>query len=443
MKITIKNALAEQWPWALLVLLAGVFAGVLVGLKAPMAQQYLATSSARLAKTVVTGVDMPCTATSLPALLKSTDWFAQPASTAANPDLMAASIVPQRMGAALAGADLVQITYVDGSDPGARARAQWLAQSLSQYCEAATVSSYRRYNLYLVTQKANRDREIVGIDRSLIPATDAATLRDQLKKRQDDLKTQITALQSQATAQEAVANTKSAALAALLPAAKEFNEQSDALFKTMQAQLEKDQAALSTMKAHYKPAYPALQAFDAKVTSEEEQLNAYRTTLDAKPPELDPAYRAAQATADDAKAAVLATQSQLAGTQDALKSVTAQLGTIPASGALSAGMAAVARHKAELVKQYQALSAQFGTALTEEAAIPLGGPLVVLPQPAFAPRVGLLVAALLGLLTVLAFAVLALLLAVLLNVLDRRLLTVRSITKLYGKPVIATVPPKR
>jgi hypothetical protein len=441
MKITIKNALTEQWPWALLVVLAGIVVGVLIGLKAPMSQAYLATSSVRLAKTVVTGVDMPCTAAALPSLAKSQKLLDD--VNAAQALNGAPALVAERVGTAVAGADVMQPTYVGATAAGAIQQAQQLAIGLSNYCSAETVSRYTAYNRYLLEQRAARQNEIARLDAILIPANDKSVTRDQLKKQQDDLSAKITALQAQASAQAADVKTKQAQLKALLPAAKAFIEQSDALFTTNQAQLTKDRAALTEMRGLYKAAYPALKALEAKVGSEQKDFDAYRATLDAKSPLIDPAYRAAQARADEAQAALDGTNSQLAGTKEALADVTTRLNGVPTTVSQEVRNAGLAREKAELVKQYQALSGQYATALTEEALIPVTGPLAVVPAPAFAPRVGLLVAALFGLLTLLLFVVLAVLLAVVLNALDRRLLTVQSITKLYGKPVIATTRPKR
>ena len=426
---TLKKALANQWPWALLIVIGGVAAGIWAGFNLPQANSYLASSSVRVAKTSVTGVDMPCTPAALPSLVKSTDVFGKV------PGVTPSSIKPE-----LSGADVMQIGYVAPTGTSAIAQSQALAAQLSAVCKEQTRKSYESYNWFLAKQKAQRQKQIAALDARLIPASDKTATRDQLLKQQSDLKVKIAALQSQVTVQTADVKAKRDQQAGLLPSAQQAIAESDPLYKGTEMQLKEARTTLTTMQAHFKPSYPPIATLNEKIASLQTQLTDYKKELDStKPPELDPDYRAARAIADQAQAALEATQSELTGAKSALEDVGARL-TTPTT---RVAIAALERQKAELVKAYQTLATQFNTALTEESAIPAGGPVAVVPQPAFAVRVGLVFAVLLGLLTLLIFVVLAIVVALLLDALDRRLLTVQSITKLYGKPVIATVRPKR
>jgi len=441
MKKTIVDALANQWPAALFIVLAGIVLGILVGLKAPMSQTYLATSSLRIAKPVVTGVDMPCTAGSLAALAKGTDGLAGSGASA------------NAVWADVAGTDVLQIHATAPTPLGAANTANLVASNLIELCRRVTLESYSAVNESLRRQRAVTEIELRALDTRLIPAADVTATRADLTKQRDALQAQLTTLTAQQSLESATAAAKSKVRDALAPAARAAIAANDAVYKALRSQLDQDTIALRAMGSHYKDAYPALRALTQRVNIETQNLQIYSNELATKPVDLDPTYRAAEAVADQAQAALDETRNQIAAVQATLVAVNAKLGCKTAPNAQLActpvpsavakvDLAALGRQRAEALKGYQALSERLNTVLAEEAQVPATGPIASAAIAIDPVRIGLLFAALLGVLTLLVFALVALLVALLLNM-DRRLLTVQSITKLYGKPVIATVSPRK
>ena len=431
MKQRIVDALANQWPAALCIVLAGIVVGILVGYRLPMAQTYLATSSLRIAKPVVTGIDMPCTAGSLAALAKGTDGLAGSGAS------------PNAVWAEVAGTDVLQIHSTAPTAKGAQGIVNHVGLNLIQLCRRATIDSYTAVNVNLRWQIAEKQHELRGLDEQLIPAADVTATRADLTKQRDALQAQLTMLTAQQSLEAVTATAKSKARDALAPAARAAIAENDAVYKALRAQLDQDSIALRAMESHYKPGYPALQALVARVGIETQSLQNYSNFLAAKPLDLDPSYRAAEAVADQAQAALAETGNQIGAVSATLATLNAKLDGKPDPHALTKPeLAALGRQRAETLKAYQALSERLNTALTEEAQIPAAGPVARAAEALDAVRIGLFFAVLLGVLTLLVFALVALLVAVLLNM-DRRLLTVQSITKLYGKPVIATVSPRK
>lgn len=430
MKQQIQDALANQWPAALSILLAGIVLGILVGLKAPMSQTYLATSSVRIAKPVVTGVDMPCTAGTLPALAKGAD------------GMNATGASPTRVFAEAAGTDVLQIHATAPTEARANDISNHVATNLITFCDRATKASYTAVNDGLRWQIAAKEIDLSRLDAQLIPAADVSAARADLTKQRDALKGQLTTLTAQQGLESATAVAKAKARDALAPAARAAIAESDSVFKALRTQLDQDSIALAAMQAHYQKGYRALLALETRVKIETDGLAAYWNYLAAKPLDLDPAYRAAEAVADQAQATLAETGNQIGAVTASIKAADAKLAKPVPSANRAVELAALGRQRTEALKAYQALSERLNTALTEEAQIPASGPVVIAASAVDAVRIGLLIAVLLGVLTLLLFALAALLVALLLNM-DRRLLTVQSITKLYGKPVIATVSPRK
>ncbi|MBV8748598.1 MAG: hypothetical protein JO103_02675 [Candidatus Eremiobacteraeota bacterium] len=432
----VQTALTKHWFAALLVAALGLVLGIAVGAGkfnlVPPA--FLATASVQVGTYVVTGVSMPCAATAVPTVAKSD------AVVGATKGAQA-----WRVTATPVGTDAVQVHYVATTEADAMRLATDLATNLASACRTQTIAAYEHYNLFLADQKELRQSEMRQMDAVLLPASNADTSKTNLQKQQSDAQTKATTADAQAGAANATASAKKQAQNTAVPAAQNANAQSDAAYKAMQTQLTADQAQLSTMQAKYKSGYSALTALQHKVTAEQQQLAAYKKQLDEQLPlTLDPTYRAAQDAADSAQASADDANAQATAANTALDKVNQQLAKSPSrTTSQQTYLAMLTRHKAELLKDYQNLSAQFNTALTQEGVIPVVGPVVLASSATDAVNVQVLLDALLGLLVFVVFALLAIGLALLLDLADRRLLTLEAITKLYGKPVIATLKPKR
>jgi|GEM_PF-6077091 len=435
----LKPAMAQIWTAMLkqrAAVLIVVVIGAVVALFAPIAPPVrdVAAHDVTIANVAIPGFDPPCTAASLPAFAKNGDVLKQVlVNTGARLD--AGAISTQ-----LRAPNVMAIRYAAPAAANAgTSTATSVASAVVAVCNASTNAAVTALGNGLGAVQAQRQGELQVVDAKLLPANRQTSKAAVLSKRLDALNAQRIDAQQKLDAQRKLAEAAEKQQKALLPLAAREIQANDSLAVALRAQRDKDAAALAAARAQYQDkAYPGLEALERRVKKDEAaSIERNKALVKWEPQTLSPAYRAAQAAADQARAAADAQTAQIATIDAQIKPLDAQ---IAALDAYAVDVAANTRARDALLKAYQVAAAQHYAVAQQEAVLP-ALTLAAAPEPDV-ETVGVRLAALVRAAVALAFVVFAAILAVVLNALDRRLLTVDAITKLYGKPVISIVGPK-
>jgi len=413
---TLVDALERKWLAVVAALLAGVIVAALVYLHDSAGLiGYRATSAARVTNYTVTGMTLPCTPASGPALVPHL------------PAVNAGRLMPAHISTDMAAGSVLAIHYTDPDPTVASNGANALADGLATYCATETASLTTTTVQALSTQVAALQTQLAPLDAQLGTAKDRASLVAQ----RDALQTKLITL-------EAASRTAQQAVTTAAPPARAAIEQADPLFVTLKAKLDKDLETYTTVAAQYRPTYARVVGLNERVAVDRRQLDERRRELDERPLELNPAYATALTAANAAQSTVDIAQLQLADLNARIAHDDHVIASLPAG---NAGGAAAMRTQDVLAKSYAALATQLYTMRTQVAQIPGSGPIAVIGTSSVDQviRVGWVRAAVLSLVIVLASLVLGILLAVLLALIDQGLRTVPQFTKLYGKPVISAL----
>jgi hypothetical protein len=410
------DALSRKWFAVVAALLAGIVIAALVYVQDSAGLiAYRATSAARVTNYTVTGLTLPCTAASAPALISHL------------PAVSLQRLQPVHISTDVAAGSVLAIHYTDPDAAFASTGANALATDLATYCATETASVTTTAVQSLSTQVTALQTQLAPLDAQLGTAKD----RSSLVAERDALQVKLITL-------EAAARTAQQAVSAAAPPARAEIDQADALYVTLKAKLDKDLETYTTIAAQYKDTYARVIGLRERVTVDRQQFDNRRRELEERPLELNAAYRTAVAAGNAAQSTVDVAQLQLADLNARIAHDDHVIASLPAHGASSVS---ATRTQEVLAKSYEALATQLFTMRTQVAQIPGSGPVSVIGTSSVDQviRVGWLHAAILSLAIVVVSLLLGILLALLLALLDQGLKTVPQFTKLYGKPVISAL----
>jgi hypothetical protein len=424
--------------------------GVLVALFAPVAPPVrdVAANDVTIGTIAIPGFEPPCTPASVPAFARSGDVINQAAidSPALAPALNASNV-----SSVARAPGLMAIRYAGLQGEAVKAEAAAIAGAVVKLCNSRTTVLLTSLTKNLSTVQDARLNDIAAVDANLVPASRGTSQAATLTKRLDALDAQRIDAQQKLAVQQKVAKSAEQQRDALRQLADNEISAHDSLATALRAQRDKDAAALAAAKAQYQDnKYPGLDALVRRVSKDESAIAERSAQLmKSEPQTLSPEFRAAQAAADQARAAADGQIAQIATIDAQLKPLSAEIAKLDA---VTVTAATNTLKRDALLKAYNAAAAQRYAAEQQEAQIVaepsllpnrVGGPLSLAPQPEpVVETVGTKLALAVRAAVLLAFVVLAAIVALVLNALDRRLLTVDAITKLYGKPVISIVGPK-
>lgn len=410
------NALVQKWFIAAIVFVLGIivaivlYAGNVAGLMG-----YVATAQLRLIAPSAPGVDLPCTPDAAAVLAKYAPSTSLPAS----------SIEPSRITTERPAQGLLTVHYTGYDPENAVSGVNSVADRLTSFCASQTRSVTSAAQQGLAQARASLATELGPLDTQTGAVKDRAALAAQ----RDGLNSKLVGLQ--ATSDDAQKQ-----LTALIPIARSEIEQADPSFVALKKRFETDLDTYASVAAAYRPTYSRVIGLQARVATDRQQLQARRDELALLPLELSATYRTALATANQAQTSVNSMQVQITA-------ISAQIAHYDKVIGPSGGTAAAQQEA--LGKAYQNIATNEANVRVTLAQIPSGGPVSVLSTTTAdqVVRVGVLRSIALSLIVAVLFLLIGIVLAILIGLLDQRLLTIPQFTKLYGKPVIATLSPKQ
>lgn len=411
------DALGRKWYIAVVVFVIG--AGVAAALFARNSAgliRYVATAQMRIANPAGS-VQLPCSPQAAAAIAK----YVPPVSETR------VSINPARFTAELPAAGVMTLHYLSADAQSASDGVNAVANGLVAFCARRTADVTAAAQKALSVERARLAASLAPLDAQV----GASKERTSLVAQRDELQMKLIGLQ-------AAAKNAQAQLDAAEPVARNEIEQADPAFVALKKRLDTDLDTYTSVASAYRSTYARVIGLKNRVAIDRQQLDARRAELEEQPLELSATYRTALAAANDAQSAADVVQMQI----DDLNARIAQADVV--IGKSGSGSSA-SRSQDALAKAYQNVTAADESLRAQRAQISAGGPVELLTSSSVEQTVktGVLAAALLSLVVALLFLLFGIILATLIGLLDRRLLTVPQFTKLYGKPVIATLLPKR
>ena len=419
------NALTRKWFIAVGGLLLGLVAAVACygwnwfGLRG-----YEATAIISVAAAPNAGVTLPCTPATVPLLAGNV--VARPSPAPADvPTIAPISYESQRVTTSVPAPGLVAIHYTALDEERAPTTAAQLAARVAVYCYQETAQAVKSANDSLAAQQLSLQKLLMPFDVQAGAVQQRAVLVAQLAPLQNKL------IELQAAAANAQTQ-----LAATIPVAYSEIQAADPTYQALAKRLNDDLVTYATLASEYSPKYARVIGFKQRVDVDRERLQARADELRQLPPALSKTYQTAQTAAVLAQSAVDVALAQI-------KAMQAQIDHDNALIKQNAGGAGNAqRSQAAYAASYAAVL----TALLKQQSLlsqaSVLEPVSIVSAPDTAIETGRLRAAIAALALLVVMTVLGLALAILIGLLDQRLLTVPQFIALYGKPVIATLEPK-
>jgi hypothetical protein len=420
------DGLRRKWLAVVVCLAIGIVAAVACYTRnVPPLVHYQANATLAIPKSTLAGLDFACNS-------------ATAATLAGSPQVTAgAKTPPTDPSAAQSAAGVLTLSDRETTAERAQDAVNERATQLATYCNTSAQQQSTTYVNVLQSQTANRSKRLAQLDRVLLPAQTSSATVPQLVKRQGDLQTQQDTLAPKATEAQSQASIANAQTTTAAQLARDEIYKADPLWVFLQTQLQKDSQTYAQLASQYTSAFGRVQNFAARVKTDQAQLAARQQVLDAIPLSQSSTYRTAQTAQQQADATAANTQAALDNVNTQAKNVGAKLAKVTAPNPT---VAADARQQTTLLAAYNALAAQLSAAQAQQAQLrATGGPFVVLGPATDATPLGVKIALLFAAAVVLLSLVLGVVIAVILAILDNRLLTRRQITALYGKPVIGTL----
>ncbi|MDB5092551.1 MAG: hypothetical protein JWO85_652 [Candidatus Eremiobacteraeota bacterium] len=424
------EALRRFWIAVLVFFAAGIVLGVASYTRnVPAFVSYRATALLGIAPVAAPGVTPPCTASGIPTLARSPD---------------AIGVNPPRTSHVTASVEtptLVDVIATSGNLVQASHDANDAATNLAIYCNARIDSAFSAQVAALDRQAADQQHVLAGLDTKTIAASTTAADTTAIRKQLDDLQTKHDTLEDKWAAQMVVAASASAGLVSLQPVAYDEVRAANTRYAALQKQYNADAALYDLIASQYRPTAPRVIDLGARVATDRAMLESLRVRLDV-PSNLmlsatyAKAYAAAQTAGSDA--------AQLRAQVDLYDQRIAKLKATLPSGVDQTAVRAAQRESTVAEKTYATLATQAASVRAEKARL-AASPAVTVAGASTSDTVvtlGTRTAALFALGVVLAFLLLGIIVAVIALLLDDRLITTAQITKLYAKPVIATLQPK-
>ena len=245
-------------------------------------------------------MEPPCTVASVPAVAKSDDVMTAAAASAPLPALNANNV-----SAVARAPGLMAIRYAGLRGEAVQAEAAAVAAAVVNVCNTRTAKLLGALTENLSAVQTARLNDLAAVDAKLVPASRGTSQAATLTKRLDALDAQRIDAQQKLAVQQKVAKSAERQRDALGQLANNEIATHDSLATALRAQRDKDAAALAAAKAQYQDnKYPGLDALVRRVSKDEAAISERNAQLaKSEPQTLSPEYRAAQAAADQARAA--------------------------------------------------------------------------------------------------------------------------------------------
>ncbi len=423
------EALRRFWIVALVFFATGIVLAVASYTKnVPAFVSYRATALLGIAPVAAPGVTPPCGATGIPTLARGDAAGVKAPRTS-------------RITASVETPTLVDVVASSGNPVNAKNDANDAAESLATYCNAHIGSAFSAQVAALDQQARVQQRALSGLDTKTIAASTTAADTSAIRKQLDDLQAKHDTLQDKWVAQMVLATSAFAGLASLQPVAFDEVRAVNTRYAALQKQYNADSALYDLVASQYRPTAPRVIDLGARVATDRATLDQLRERLDV------PQNLMLSATYAKAHAAAQTAQSdadQLRAQVELYDQRIAKLKATLPGGVDQVAVRAAQRESTVTEKTYAVLATQAAAVRAEQArldaspAVTVAGASTIDTVVTLGTRTALLFA--LG--VVLAFLLFGIIVAVLALLLDDRLITTAQITKLYAKPVIATLQPK-
>jgi uncharacterized protein involved in exopolysaccharide biosynthesis len=313
-------------------------------------------------------------------------------------------------------------------------------QTVAYYGRLST-QQYDRLGAYLRAQISAQRDAIERLDREVERAASADSFVstdkavDTITTRLDDLQGKLGDSIATLTADQAASS--AAAIQPQESAGIMRDQQllSDPLYQNLRNTQARDAAQLSAIKSQYTGLYPGLPSLDAQVQQETQKLDQRRRSVLADGLSSSPMY--AQTILDHRKAVALVAGDE-ARVAQYKKQIAEQQRRLSDLSSTGISVAVLRTERDTAMASYQALSAQLSTVLSNQAEANSLGALVVVDRASDTSSQfeSFVLRALIGVIAVL---VIALMVAVIVEVVDPRLRLPSDVERLYGRPNIATI----
>jgi uncharacterized protein involved in exopolysaccharide biosynthesis len=424
-------AIRRYWVVPLVGLAIGIVLGTLAytqdiaGIK-----QYFAPAMLGIAPVNAPGVTPPCSAENIPTLVASPTVIGDKAAAqAAISATIQTPALVRLLGTAMT---------LDAARSGVNDAADSIAASCKVLLQSAMTQQINDLNNQLTVIRANLAKFDKIALASSATSSDAATLQKQI----DDFTAKKQALEDKAVAQSVVAATASTAFEATIPVGFSEVRAADARWVALENQYNADSQLYDTVASRYKPTAPRVIDLRARVATDEATMARLRTVIDQQANLMkSPTYAKAFDAQQSAQSVYDQLTAQIALYADRIAALQAKL---PKSDATTPAVLDAQRQSQIQQEQYTTLLTELAK-VTAEADRVSANPSVTVAGSASDASVGvrgrfklLAVAVAIALLCL----VFGIVIAVIILILDDRLVTTKQITKLYAKPVIATLEPK-
>jgi uncharacterized protein involved in exopolysaccharide biosynthesis len=345
---------------------------------------------------------------------------------------------------AVKGADLsnmLTVTFRDHDAKTAALVANTVADQTVEYYHRLSAQQYDRLISYLRSQLATQRNTIEKLDRDVQLAAQSDTFVstdkaiDTITSRLDDLQGKLGDSMASLTADEAAANAAARQPGEAAGIMRDQELQSDPFYQNLRTTQAHDAAQLESVRSQYTDRYPGLPSLIKQVEIEKNTLEQQKQVVLAEGFSSSPMY--AQTVLEHRKALALVAGDEARVAQYNAQITEAQHRLVDL-GRTGVSVAVLHAERDTAVASYQALATQLVTAQDNRAEASSLGSLVVVSRATDASALfeSFLSRTIVGVFAVFAIA---LILAVIVEVVDPRLRTPSDIERLYGRSVIATV----
>jgi uncharacterized protein involved in exopolysaccharide biosynthesis len=422
----------RRWLVALIVAVIGL---ILIPFAARSHASYTGSAellivSEALKDTTVSDPDLPSIVTSTEVLSKVIDKFHLDVSPIALAKQVKTKLPPK--------SSILQLSYKDTDPKRAADVTNAIADQAVLYFHDIATRGYNEVSAAL-DKRVNKSRQAIA-------ATDSALLQtsadggfessdkalDDLTSRLDDLESQRGQLVSSLAADKAMADALHKQLNDIAPIARGEILQHDPVYQQVENGLGKDVADLASERSSFRDSFPGLKALVQRVQRENQQVAIVANVAVSNGAGESSSYTQTTLDSERAQADVASDQQRLAAIETELSDEKAHLRKVAGVGAEVATLRA---ERDAAVDQYSTLTQRSSAAQGDAAQAASLGSLVVVSRAIPGPSsITFFIAALVGLVIVVALAV-----AWLYDVLDRRFYSNREIERTYGRPVLLKV----
>lgn len=342
------------------------------------------------------------------------------------------------------GSNVIPISFVGHTRRTAMNGANAEAYELSKYYREIAGGRLGEVSGYLQKQLDAKRTELMAVDRKLQLASiqspynadgnAAATISQQIL----GLEQQRGQLEATLIGDRANGAAQAQHLKEIAPIVTQEKTSNDPLYQQMRAQEAKDAASLALLQSQYKQ-YPGTPGLQAQVQKEQQQLAAEQKAIVASPTAISSTYTQAVAAKGQIDAKMAEDNARLNSLNSQIGSAENALASVPGMGVKVADLQ---RQRDIVQAEYMSLAQRFGDIVAGQAQEANVGSIDVIDraQSSSATIDKHSMMAIVG--SVFGFALLGIIVAFLMELLDGRVRTVAAVENLYGRPVLGTVTPE-